>query len=71
MILVSPVGSLGSQPLSLVLSSHHGLRGGNGNTIMLHRIWFSAIRVVAVKTGKMKLGGNMRDSIFLSGGFRS
>ena len=44
MILVSPVGSLGSQTLYLVLSSHRGLQGENAYTIMLHAIWFFAVR---------------------------
>ena len=65
-ILVSPVGNLESQTLSFVLSSHRGLRGGNGCTI----IWFSAVRVLSPRRlGIFPIGGSMKDSIFLSGGF--
>ena len=51
--------------------SNHGLVNGNGSIMILLKTYVFAIPacVSALKTGKMKLSGNAKDSAFLSEGF--
>ena len=60
---------LANLKLYIMLFKDHGFLCDNGCIITLLKMWPFATRVTAIKLGKMKVSGNVKDSLFIYGGF--
>ena len=61
--------SSASPKLSVALFKDLGVKGGSGYTVSQPDLAFCLTCVTAIKTGKMKIAGNVKDSAFIYNGF--